>query len=90
MGIGDAKSVSSSTSRMLCCSSIGFLGGAASNVLDWASGLEFEIKLLLRIRLRDWLLARRGKTIPALGAEKTEVPGLARGGGVGESERNNG
>lgn len=53
------------------------------------SGLGAFI-LPLRARLKLRMLSRSEKTWPACGAAMTIVPGLASGGGVGESDRNSG
>lgn len=49
-----------------------------------------EGRLPLRIRWTERMLARSEITCPALGAAVTIVPGVAAGGGVGESVRNRG
>lgn len=54
------------------------------------SGLDLVGIDPLRSRLRLRMLWRSEMTCPACGAAITTVPGLASGGGVGESDRNSG
>lgn len=54
------------------------------------SGLDLVGSDPLRSRLKLRMLCRSEMTCPACGAAITTVPGLASGGGVGESDRNNG
>ena len=59
----------------------------------WLSGLGTPGRLSLRRRLLLWMLRmlwRSEMTLPALGAANTMVPGVAAGGGVGESDRKSG
>lgn len=61
-----------------------------SNELLLVSGLDTAGSEPLRIRLRLRMLVRSEMICPACGAAMTIVPGLAMGGGVGESDRKSG
>lgn len=67
-----------------------FTSPNVSNEPVLVNGLEATGRLSLRMRLKlriDW---RSEMVNPDCGAAMTTVPGLARGGGVGESDRNSG
>jgi hypothetical protein len=75
---------------MLPQASTPLFAAKVSELLARLRGLDWAGKMPLLTLLRDWLLGRCIMTLPASGDAITVVPGVAIGGGVGESERKRG
>ena len=89
-GIGGVKVLSPPTSSNLSNSSLSIASLILSKLALCTSGLGLDGRLPLLIRWIDRILCRSDITWPAPGAAVTIVPGVAAGGGVGESVRNSG
>lgn len=86
-GIGGVIVLSSTISCILFGSLPSLL---TSGLPSRVRGLDVVGRLSLRILFRDRMLCRGVMICPALGEAVTTVPGVAAGGGVGESDRNKG
>ena len=90
---GDASFPSSGISPLVVDPLSSLRWNSDSTDSFWLSGLGTPGRLSLRRRLRLCMLRilwRSEMTRPASGAAKTMVPGVAVGGGVGESDRKSG